>query len=200
MEEKNRKFYETIRSSSLSKTIRNSLVPTKLTQKNIERTGIILEDQLRAEKRQELKDIMDDFYRHFITETLSNIRLIEWTPLFEKIENNVRNNTKETKSELEKIQKQKREELYGYFKRNKDFSKIFSAKLITEILPEFIQNSKQTDEEKQEKLDTLKIFNKFTTSFKEFFENRKNVFSKEDISTSICYRVVNDNAWLFYQI
>lgn len=199
MEEKNRKFYETIRSSSLSKTIRNSLVPTKLTQKNIERTGIILEDQLRAEKRQELKDIMDDFYRHFITETLSNIRLIEWTPLFEKIENNVRNNTKETKSELEKIQKQKREELYGYFKRNKDFSKIFSAKLITEILPEFIQNSKQTDEEKQEKLDTLKIFNKFTTSFKEFFENRKNVFSKEDISTSICYRVVNDNAWLFYQ-
>ena len=94
MEEKNRKFYETIRSSSLSKTIRNSLVPTKLTQKNIERTGIILEDQLRAEKRQELKDIKK-------LKTMYEIILkrpkVNWKKFKNKREKNYMDILKETK-------------------------------------------------------------------------------------------------------
>ena len=48
-------FNETIRSKSLSKTLRNSLVPVLYTQENIEKNGIIIEDELRAEKRLELK-------------------------------------------------------------------------------------------------------------------------------------------------
>ena len=199
MKDNEKKLVETIGNSSLSKTVRNSLIPTKYTKENIEKNGIMLEDQLRAEKRQEFKEIMDDYYRYFIDETLSNVRLIEWEPLFEKIELNVRNNTKETKNELEKVQKQKREELYEYFKRNDDFSKMFNAKLVTDVLPRFINNSNYTEEEKQNKQNTISIYSKFLTSFKEFFENRKNVFSKESISTSICFRVVEDNAWIFYQ-
>ena len=50
-------FNETIRSKSLSKTLRNSLVPILNTQENIEKNGIIIEDELRAEKRLELKEI-----------------------------------------------------------------------------------------------------------------------------------------------
>ena len=111
MKDNEKKLVETIGNSSLSKTLRNSLIPTKYTKENIEKNGIMLEDQLRAEKRQEFKEIMDDYYRYFIDETLSNVRLIDWKSLFEKIELNVRNNTKETKNELEKIQKQKREVL-----------------------------------------------------------------------------------------
>ena len=59
-------FNETIRSKSLSKTLRNSLVPVLNTQENIEKNGIIIEDELRAEKRLELKEIMDDYYRYYI--------------------------------------------------------------------------------------------------------------------------------------
>ena len=39
----------------------------------------------------------------------------------------------------------------------------------------------------------LRSFDKFTTYFSGFYENRKNVFSAEDISTAIPHRIVQDN-------
>ena len=192
-------FNETIRSKSLSKTLRNSLVPILNTQENIEKNGIIIEDELRAEKRLELKEIMDDYYRYYIEKKLNNIRKIDWSPLFQAIEKNVKNNTAKNQKELEEIQKEKRAELYGILKEDEDFKKMFGAKLVSDILPDFIKSTVSNADEIQKKLDIVKLFNRFMSSFTDYFENRKNVFSKEEKSTSICYRVVNDNAWIFYQ-
>ena len=192
-------FNETIRSKSLSKTLRNSLVPVLNTQENIEKNGIIIEDELRAEKRLELKEIMDDYYRYYIEKKLNNIRKIDWSPLFQAIEKNVKNNTAKNQKELEEIQKEKRAELYGILKEDEDFKKMFGAKLVSDILPDFIKSTVSNADEIQKKLDIVKLFNRFMSSFTDYFENRKNVFSKEEKSTSICYRVVNDNAWIFYQ-
>ena len=72
--------------SSLQKTLRNALIPTETTQQFIVKNVIIKEDELRGENRQILKDIMDDYYRGFISETLSSIDDIDWTSLFEKID------------------------------------------------------------------------------------------------------------------
>ncbi len=126
-------FNETIRSKSLSKTLRNSLVPILNTQENIEKNGIIIEDELRAEKRLELKEIMDDYYRYYIEKKLNNIRKIDWSPLFQAIEKNVKNNTAKNQKELEEIQKEKRAELYGILKEDEDFKKMFGAKLVSDI-------------------------------------------------------------------
>ena len=70
----------------LSKTIRNSLIPSAETARNIEAKGIIGEDELRAEKRQQLKEIMDDYYRSFIEEKLLTMHDIEWQPLLKSLE------------------------------------------------------------------------------------------------------------------
>lgn len=55
---------------SLSKTLRNALIPTESTKIHMEEMGVIRDDELRAEKQQELKEIMDDYYRTFIEENL----------------------------------------------------------------------------------------------------------------------------------
>ena len=78
-------FQNFIGISSLQKTLRNALIPTETTQQFIVKNGIIKEDELRGENRQILKDIMDDYYRGFISETLSSIDDIDWTSLFEKM-------------------------------------------------------------------------------------------------------------------
>ena len=92
--------------SSLQKTLRNALIPTETTQQFIVKNGIIKEDELRGENRQILKDIMDDYYRGFISETLSSIDDIDWTSLFEKMEIQLKNgDNKEQKSKEEISQK-----------------------------------------------------------------------------------------------
>lgn len=170
----NKKVYnETIGSKSLSKTLRNSLIPVLDTQKNIEKNGIIIEDELRAEKRLELKEIMDDYYRYYIETKLSNIRKINWTPLFEAMKENVKNNTAKNQKELEEIQKEKRAELYGILKEDEDFKKMFGAKLVSDILPDFIKSTVSNADEIQKKLDIVKLFNRFMSSFTDYFENRK---------------------------
>ena len=175
----NKKVYnETIGSKSLSKTLRNSLIPVLDTQKNIEKNGIIIEDELRAEKRLELKEIMDDYYRYYIETKLSNIRKINWTPLFEAMKENVKNNTAKNQKELENIQKGKRAEIYEILKEDENFKNMFGAKLVSDILPDFIRSTGGEANEIQKKLEIIKLFNRFMSSFTDYLENRKNVFSK----------------------
>ena len=136
MESKNKIFTETIGTSSIAKTMRNSLVPTESTKRNIEKNGIIIDDQLRAEKRQQLKEIMDEYYRAYIDSKLSNValtRTIDWKELFQAIENNYKQNTTKTKNELEKKQKEKRAEIYKILSDDeefKQFSALFDAILV----------------------------------------------------------------------
>ena len=46
----------------------------------------------------------------------------------------------------------------------------------------------------------LETFQKFTSYFTGFQENRKNVYSAEPIPTAVPYRIVNDNFTNFYRI
>ena len=59
---------------SLSKTLRNALIPTESTKIHMEEMGVIRDDELRAEKQQELKEIMDDYYKYLLRKTWSNSR------------------------------------------------------------------------------------------------------------------------------
>lgn len=154
MESNNKIFTETIGTSSIAKTMRNSLVPTESTKRNIEKNGIIIDDQLRAEKRQQLKEIMDEYYRTYIDNKLSNValtRTIDWKELFQAIEDNYKQNTTKTKNELEKKQKEKRTEIYKILSDDEKFKQLFNAKLLTNVLPEFIKNQNIDNEENKRK-------------------------------------------------
>ena len=183
MEENTNYFNNFIGISSSQKTLRNALIPTEITQKHIIEYGIIKDDELRKENRQILKTIMDDYYRSFLTEKLSAIHDIDWKPLFVEMENELRHGN--NKVNLEKEQKAKRKAINKYFSEDERYKKMFSAKLLSDILPEFvIHNGEYSAEEKEEKTQVIKLFARFATSLKEYFENRSNTFSADNISTA----------------
>ena len=194
------RYKEFIGLNSLSKTLRNSLIPVGSTLKHIQEYGILEEDSLRAQKREELKEIMDDYYRNYIEMHLRDVHDIDWNELFEALTEVKKNQTDDAKKRLEKIQEKKRKEIYQYLSDDAVFSEMFKEKMISGILPDFIRcNEGYSEEEKEEKLKTVALFHRFTSSFNDFFLNRKNVFTKEAIATAIGYRVVHENAEIFLE-
>ena len=136
MGEKTNYFNNFIGISPLTKTLRNALIPTEITQKHIIEYGIIKDDELRNENRQILKTIMDDYYRSFLTEKLSSIHDIDWKPLFLEMENELKHGN--NKANLEKAQKAKRKAINKCFSEDERYKKMFSAKLSSDRLTEFM--------------------------------------------------------------
>lgn len=180
----------------VSKTIRNSLIPTEYTLKNIEETGVLVSDEYRAEVRNVLKKIMDDYYKEYINMCLSREIKMDWRPLFDAYE--LVKKGKMKPKEIENIQDEKRKEIYDILSAHDEFKKMFSAKMITELLPQFIfQSTGYNEDEKKQYEEVIHIYSRFTSDFTDFFQNRKNVFSSAGIATSICNRIVNENAEIF---
>lgn len=191
----NRKMF--IGNSSLSLTLRNELKPIGKTQENIEKNGILAEDHIRAEKREEMKKILDDYFRAFLERSLQELK-IEWKDLFAAREKSSKD--KSSYDEFIRIQTEKRKKIFQCYKGQKEFKDIFRAEIIKVILPEFIKNNVHyTEREKAEKLEILKLYYGFMTSFSEYFTNRSNVFTEAPISTSSCHRIVEVNAEIFYE-
>jgi CRISPR-associated protein Cpf1 len=101
------------------------------------------------------------------------------------------NKEEKDKIELELISKSMRKLVVSVFKgefnetiKNK-FGNLFGEELIKEEIEKFCENE---DEKKQ-----VSNFKKFTTYFKGFHDNRKNMYSDEEKSTAISYRIVNEN-------
>jgi len=172
----------------ISKTLRFELKPIGETLMHIKKDGILEEDHQRKKDYEVVKKIIDDYHRGFIDSTLSQVN-INWRELAEAI-------ASEDAEILKDIQDKKRKELIDYFDNNPDENKkkLFSKELFDELLPELLEEKDGLSaEEKKDKLEAVSSFNKFTTYFTGFHENRKNMYSDEKKSTSISYRVVDQN-------
>lgn len=200
----NEHYYEEsfTNSTSVTKTLANELRPTYWTCKHIRDNGILLMDELRNKETNELKSIMDDYYRKYIDDKLSCVHSLNWKELFAALDKMF----KEEKSGdaireyIEKERALMRDKLYKLLSDDEKFKLMFTGKFVTKILPEFVRNNDAYDEEqKEKKINTLELFGEFTTAVGDFFNNRKNVFSKDAKHTAICYRVVDENFTIFYR-
>lgn len=184
--------------SALSKTLRNELIPIGHTKEMIEKYGIISQDEARTEQYKKAKEIIDDYHRYYIEKSLMNFKS-DWNEFFDVMEAVRKSDDDSLKKKFAEIQSLKRKEITKYLRADENYKNMFNAKLITEVLPKFIvENNTYTPEEKTSKLETIKTFDKFATYFEGFHKNRENIYTDEEISTSIAYRVVNDNAKIFY--
>lgn len=191
-------YREFVGVTPVAKTLRNELRPVGHTQEHIIQNGLIQEDELRQEKSTELKNIMDDYYREYIDKSLSGVTDLDFTLLFELMNLVQSSPSKDNKKALEKEQSKMREQICTHLQSDSNYKNIFNAKLFKEILPDFIKNYNQYDvKDKAGKLETVALFNGFSTYFTDFFEKRKNVFTKEAVSTSIAYRIVHENSLIF---
>lgn len=187
---------------SLSKTLRFELKPIGKTAENIQAKGLLKEDESRAKEYQVVKKIIDKYHKLFIEESFDSVLQPvndrnSFQKLFEKQVHNFSklyyktNKDDKDKNELEAISKIMRKLIVSVFKGNynesikKKFGNLFGEELIKEEIEKFCEN--------EEEIKQVSNFKKFTTYFKGFHENRKNIYSEEEQSTAISYRIVNEN-------
>ncbi len=180
---------------SLSKTLRFELKLVGKTKDNIETKGIIAQDEKRAEEYKKVKDIIDRYHKKFIEMCLANLKLKtisdgnndslkEYVTLASKANKDEKedNDFKDVKTAL-------RKQIVDAFKKGGSYSDLFKKELIQVHLPDFV-----TDEQEKQMVEN---FGKFTTYFTGFNENRQNMYSDEEKSTSIAYRLIHENLPMF---
>ncbi|MBE6326412.1 MAG: type V CRISPR-associated protein Cpf1 [Bacteroidales bacterium] len=181
---------------SLSKTLQFELKPIGKTLEQIERKGIIAQDEKRAEEYEIAKCIIDEYHKAFISMCLKGLRLnLSSTGSLDSLEEYVEQASKLRRSESEEknfdtIKQNLRRQIVNSFKsRGGSFTDLFKKELITQHLPEFVSE--------KNKKQIVENFSKFTTYFTGFHENRKNLYSEEEKSTAIAYRLIHENLPMF---
>lgn len=176
----------------LSKTLRFELQPVGKTKENIEKGGILQRDEQRAEDYKKVKLWIDDYHKQFIKDRLWSFRLPmtsegrhdsleEYQALYElsKRDSEQEAAFTEVKDNLRSIIAKRLTE------KGTAYERIFKKELIREDLLEFL--------EKEEDKDIVRQFADFTTYFTGFHENRANMYSAEEKSTAIAYRLIHQN-------
>jgi len=194
----------------LSKTLRLELKPQGKTLENIVNNRLLEKDEKRADGYKILKKVIDEFHKYFINESLSNIKLSglnDFVALYQ-----VQKRDDIQKKEFEEIHKKLRKQIVEKFKNHELFSKLDKSELFKiskekdlkykGLLSKWIFNNENIKNRileitelnnEEELLNVLSDFESFSTYFTGFHENRKNMYSDEDKSTAIAFRVIHQN-------
>ena len=182
---------------SISKTLRFELKPDDLTKANIEKGKFLESDKKKADDYEDVKKIIDNYHKFFIDDVLKDASF-DWTALEKEIVEYSKNKSDDTKLETE--QKKLREQIVKLFTSDKRF-KALNAATPNDLFNKdkdfndwFSQSSMSGI--KKEALETFKRFSSYFTGFQ---ENRKNVYSADEIPTAVPFRLVNDNFPKFLQ-
>lgn len=175
---------------SLSKTLRFELKPIGKTLEHIEKSGILAQDQHRAESYVEVKKIIDEYHKAFIESVLKDFRFSENMGEKNSLEEFLAYYMCKSKDETQKrqfadIQDKLRKQIAKRFLDDDRFKRIDKKELIKEDLLSFVEEA--------EKRQLIKEFKDFTTYFTGFHENRKNMYIDEAQSTAIAYRLIHEN-------
>lgn len=176
----------------VSKTLRFELKPIGRTKEIIEKKGILSRDEKRAEDYKTVKRIIDEYHKQFIKDRLWNFKLPlksdgrhssleEYQTLYEMSKRNESQEASftEVKDNLRTIIVKRLTESGTAYER------IFKKELIREDLINFLEN--------EDEKELVRQFADFTTYFTGFHENRKNMYSAEEKSTAIAYRLIHQN-------
>ena len=174
----------------LSKTLRFELKPIGKTLEYIEKSGILAQDQHRAESYIEVKKIIDEYHKAFIESVLEDFRFSENKGEKNSLEEFLFYYMCKSKDETQKrqfadIQDKLRKQIAKRFSDDDRFNRIDKKELIKEDLLSFVEEA--------EKRQLIKEFKDFTTYFTGFHENRKNMYTDEAQSTAIAYRLIHEN-------
>jgi CRISPR-associated protein Cpf1 len=197
-----------VRKYSLSKTLRFELKPVGETAEKIQDfknqtiKEIVEMDKERAEDYKKIKKIIDDYHRYFIEQVL--VQEILTSDDIQKAYNSFiafkGSKDNKIKDEYQAIQKRLRTKIAKAFKEESKKYCLFDSGLLNEkgsgknktkgVLYEWLKQNNRLDEETER---LIKNFDKFSTYFTGFNQNRQNIYSEEEQQTAISYRIVHDN-------
>ena len=175
----------------LSKTLRFELKPVGKTLDHIVSSGLLEQDQHRADSYVEVKKIIDEYHKAFIESSLDDFEL----QYYNESKNNsleefysyymCRSKDEVQKRLFEENQDKLRKQIADRLSKDERFKRIDKKELIEKDLIDFVK--------KPEERQLLEEFKGFTTYFTGFHENRKNMYSAEAQSTAIAYRLIHEN-------
>ena len=186
------KFNEFVGLYPISKTLRFELKPIGKTLEHIQRNKLLEYDAVRADDYVKVKKNIDAYHKYLIDEALSgftfeteadgrrNNSLSEYYLCY-----NLRKRNEQEQKTFKTIQNNLRKQIVDKLTQSEKYKRIDKKELITTDLPDFLTN--ESEKELVEK------FKNFTTYFTEFHKNRKNMYSKEEKSTAIAFRLINEN-------
>lgn len=210
-----RKFDDFIHLYSLSKTLRFEARPIGDTLRNFIENGLLERDKHRAESYVKVKKLIDEYHKAFIDRVLNGSvlnyvnkgkydSLTEYYDLY-----SVPRKDETSQKHFKAIQQHLRQQIVKKLTDDKDYKHLFGKELLESYkdkgdkkklneadLVQFINaaNPKQLHTlSKEEAIDLVREFSGFTTYFNEFHKNRKNMYSAEEKSTGIAYRLINEN-------
>lgn len=199
----------------LSKTLRFEAKPIGATLDNIVKSGLLEEDEHRAASYVKVKKLIDEYHKVFIDRVLDNGCL----PLDDKGDNNSlaeyyesyvsKAQDEDAIKKFKEIQQNLRSIIAKKLTDDKAYANLFGnklielykdkadkTKLIDSDLIQFINTAESTQLDsmsQDEAKELVKEFWGFVTYFYGFFDNRKNMYTAEDKSTGIAYRLINEN-------
>lgn len=208
-----RKFEDFKRLYPLPKTLRFEAKPVGATHDNIIKSGLLEEDKHRAESYVKVKKLIDEYHKAFIDRVLSDgclkydnegkeDSLTEYYEVYLS-----KGNDDVAKEKFEEIQKSLREQIANKLKDDSAYKHLFGKELfksykddnkkeIVADLMQFIANASTAQLNSMSRTEAESLVNEFcyfTTYFVGFHENRKNIYTPDEKSTGIAYRLVNEN-------
>lgn len=174
----------------VQKTLRFRLEPIGKTEEFIERAQVLETDERRAAEYLKVKEYIDRYHRQFIENALSKPLLkVESQGKQDSLEDFAdcyNNDNGDKRSEnLEKIQDKLRSQIVRGFSQLPAFARITKKELIKEDLPQFLKDKSE--------IEIVSHFDEFTTYFTGFHQNRMNMYTPDAKSTSIAFRLINQN-------
>ena len=166
----------------ISKTIRNELIPIGRTLENIKKNSILEIDVQRKTDYKRVKELMDNYHKQLINEALQKVHLLNLEAAAELYLNLSRNS--DSAAEFIKCQNKLRKEIVGYLKKHENFS-IIGTKDILKLLQNLSDNEAD--------YRALESFGNFYTYFTSYNEVRKNLYSDEEKSSTVAFRLINEN-------
>lgn len=210
-----RNFDDFIHQYSLSKTLRFEARPIGETLHNFIKNGLLERDEHRAESYVKVKKLIDEYHKAFIDRVLNDgclnyegkgkyDSLTEYYALYSapRKDEAERKRFKETQQHLrdQVVKKLTADNAYKHlfskeliesYKDKEDKKKLNQADLV-----QFINTAtpkQRLNLSKEEAKDLVQEFCGFTTYFGDFYQNRENMYSAEEKSTGIAYRLINEN-------
>lgn len=199
----------------LKKTLRFEAKPIGATLKKIIKSGLLEEDEHRAQSYVKVKKLIDEYHKAFIDRVLNDGCLTieskgKQDSLEEYFESYIsKSNDENANKTFKKIQENLRSVIANKLTKDKGYANLFGNKLIESYkdkddtkkivdsdLIQFINTaepSKLDSMSQDEAKELVKEFWGFTTYFEGFHKNRKNMYTSEEKSTGIAYRLVNEN-------
>lgn len=170
----------------LSKTLRFELRPVGKTEEMFRKSGILEQDNGRADSYKVVKKLIDRYHKDFIEKALQGFEFEEGSlEEYYKLYSTANRDEKE-ENDFEKAKESLRKQITKQLTKQEAYKRIYGKELIKEDLCKAIECS---EEEKK----AIEEFNDFTTYFRGFHENRKNMYSDKEQSTAIAFRLIHQN-------